>query len=54
MNLKTVIDVCEIRQRAGRSCRDCSYYGKTCNHAKKILKVEKPFEYTQNINKEEN
>lgn len=45
MNLKAIIDVCIIRKRANRSCRDCQYYGKTCNHAIKILKVTRPSEY---------
>lgn len=45
MNLLRVIEVCVARE--GR-CNNCDYKRKTCEHAKQILKVEKPLEYNNN------
>lgn len=57
MNVKKIIEVCNTRQLNGVGCNGCSYKGKTCDHAKDILKVERPSEYNTNnnmLNKEEN
>lgn len=55
MNIKRIIDVCQVRQTNNLDCKKCSYIGSTCEHVKRILKVNKPFEYNNSVmlNKEE-
>lgn len=48
MVVMKIVEICIVR--AGK-CNGCIYNGKTCEHAKKILKVKKPFEYTHLTNK---
>lgn len=53
MNVKSVIDVCKVRhveKDNAPACNGCIYYGKTCQHAIKILKVNKPYEYNPQTN----
>ena len=45
MNIKKIIEVCQLRHRSNLGCRRCKYMGKTCKHASNILKVEKPCDY---------
>lgn len=52
MNIKKIIEVCQLRQQNKLDCRRCEYMGKTCDHASNILKVDKPCNY-QELNKEE-
>ena len=51
MILKKIVEECRKRQRKKLACNDCEYMGKTCNHAKNILKVNRPSNYK--LNKEE-
>lgn len=47
MNIKKIIEVCRLRQLNESGCRRCEYMGKTCKHAKNILRVEKPGDYNE-------
>lgn len=49
MNLRAIIDVCKVR--AGK-CKGCIYDSSTCDHAKKILRVNKPMDYPLAYDKE--
>ena len=53
MNVKKIIEVCRLRQQNKLGCRRCEYMGKTCEHAKTILRVDKPGNHNE-LNKEEN
>lgn len=52
MNMKKIIEVCRLRQQNDLGCRRCEYVGKTCEHAKNILRVDIPGKYNK-LNKEE-
>ena len=43
--IKKVIDICNVRKQFNKSCHNCIYVGKQCEHVCKILKVNKPYEY---------
>ena len=45
MNLRTIIEVCKVRERHELDCRRCKYSGRTCEHTCDILKVDRPSEY---------
>lgn len=44
IHIKTVIDVCKIRQENGFSCRDCIYAGAVCDEVKGRLQLAIPAE----------
>ena len=45
MIIRNVIDICNVRKQFNKSCHNCMYFGKQCEHVCKILKVNKPYEY---------
>lgn len=47
MNVKKIIEVCRLRQDNKLGCRRCEYNGGTCEHAKNILRVDKPSDYNE-------
>lgn len=49
MNLLHIIEVCIVREG---NCRGCIVATPTCEHAKKILRCDKPMDYYPMIYKE--
>lgn len=49
MNLLHIIEVCNVREG---NCRGCIVATPTCDHAKKILRVNKPMDYPLAYDKE--
>ena len=40
MIIRNVIDICNVRKQFNKSCHNCVYFGKQCEHVCKILKVD--------------